>query len=256
MWVRDEDTLVDPAEARSRDSIDDPRERSTLGRKLADSMSGEYTSTSYALLEDAQKMAALNDSPGDSMDGGGGGLSFPRGLGSFIRIESGNSQELQSPTVIMCIHMKTYLQAHRHELQLQSVRTQMVELSEFIQRNMSERWVGDMLAEFVSTARARRIARHSGTQRQDSRTHDRSFWVTPTSQSLIRTLGQEAYGHDLEGTQEKDDGQYWFRRGEIKTLEIEAWTLKTKERVASIHGPFPRVNPDMYQVCLPMKPEG
>ncbi|GKG08105.1 hypothetical protein Tco_0333937, partial [Tanacetum coccineum] len=34
----------------------------------------------YALLEDAQD--------GDSMDGGGGGLCFPIGLGSLDRIES------------------------------------------------------------------------------------------------------------------------------------------------------------------------
>ncbi|GJT28546.1 hypothetical protein Tco_0908821 [Tanacetum coccineum] len=36
----------------------------------------------YALLEDAQD---------NSIDGGGGGLCFPRGLGSLDRIESGNS---------------------------------------------------------------------------------------------------------------------------------------------------------------------
>ncbi|GJX67655.1 hypothetical protein Tco_0303382 [Tanacetum coccineum] len=36
----------------------------------------------YALLEDAS---------GDSIDGGGGGLCFPRGLGSLDRIESGDS---------------------------------------------------------------------------------------------------------------------------------------------------------------------
>ncbi|GJU57018.1 hypothetical protein Tco_1234784 [Tanacetum coccineum] len=37
----------------------------------------------YTLLEDAQDR--------DSMDGGGGGLCFPRGLGSLDRIESGDS---------------------------------------------------------------------------------------------------------------------------------------------------------------------
>ncbi|GJU33954.1 hypothetical protein Tco_1182308 [Tanacetum coccineum] len=38
----------------------------------------------YALLEDAQDR--------DSMDGGGGGICFPRGLGSLNRIESGSSE--------------------------------------------------------------------------------------------------------------------------------------------------------------------
>ncbi|GJU91589.1 hypothetical protein Tco_1304012 [Tanacetum coccineum] len=37
----------------------------------------------YALLEDAQDR--------DSMDGGGGSLCFPRGLGLLDRIESGDS---------------------------------------------------------------------------------------------------------------------------------------------------------------------
>ncbi|GJY35742.1 hypothetical protein Tco_0421120 [Tanacetum coccineum] len=42
----------------------------------------------YALLEDVQDR--------DSMDGRGGGLCFPRGLGSLDRIESGDPQELQT----------------------------------------------------------------------------------------------------------------------------------------------------------------
>ncbi|GKA75851.1 hypothetical protein Tco_0782229 [Tanacetum coccineum] len=43
----------------------------------------------YALLEDAQDR--------DSMDGGGGGLCFPRGLGHTRRIESGNSTGVFRP---------------------------------------------------------------------------------------------------------------------------------------------------------------
>ncbi|GJR47699.1 hypothetical protein Tco_1315802 [Tanacetum coccineum] len=37
----------------------------------------------------------------DSMDGGGGGLCFPRGLGSLDRIESGNSSGASDPSQIM-----------------------------------------------------------------------------------------------------------------------------------------------------------
>ncbi|GKF28212.1 hypothetical protein Tco_0094554, partial [Tanacetum coccineum] len=44
----------------------------------------------YALLEDAQDR--------DSMDGGGGGLCFPRGLGSLDRIESGDSSGASDPS--------------------------------------------------------------------------------------------------------------------------------------------------------------
>ncbi|GKE36207.1 hypothetical protein Tco_1459612 [Tanacetum coccineum] len=43
----------------------------------------------YALLEDAQDR--------DSVDGGGGGLCFPRGLGSLDRIESGGPSEASDP---------------------------------------------------------------------------------------------------------------------------------------------------------------
>ncbi|GJY42765.1 hypothetical protein Tco_0430978 [Tanacetum coccineum] len=41
----------------------------------------------YALLEDAQD--------GDSMDCGGGGICFPKGLGSLDRIESGDPSGMQ-----------------------------------------------------------------------------------------------------------------------------------------------------------------
>ncbi|GJW15929.1 hypothetical protein Tco_0020062 [Tanacetum coccineum] len=44
----------------------------------------------YALLEDAQDR--------DSMDGGGGGLCFPRDLGSLNRIESGDSSGASNPS--------------------------------------------------------------------------------------------------------------------------------------------------------------
>ncbi|GKE51387.1 hypothetical protein Tco_1486543 [Tanacetum coccineum] len=48
-----------------------------------DELHERYTQDLYALLEDAQD--------GDSMDCGGGGLCFPRGLGSLDRIESDSS---------------------------------------------------------------------------------------------------------------------------------------------------------------------
>ncbi|GKB56500.1 hypothetical protein Tco_0912686 [Tanacetum coccineum] len=39
----------------------------------------------------------LDDSPGDSIDYGGGGLCFPRGLGSLDRIESGDPSGASDP---------------------------------------------------------------------------------------------------------------------------------------------------------------
>ncbi|GKG37984.1 hypothetical protein Tco_0457207 [Tanacetum coccineum] len=44
----------------------------------------------YALLEDAQDR--------DSIDCGGGGLCFPRGLGSLDRIESGDPPGASDPS--------------------------------------------------------------------------------------------------------------------------------------------------------------
>ncbi|GJU24908.1 hypothetical protein Tco_1163529 [Tanacetum coccineum] len=57
----------------------------------------------YALLEDVQDSRSAcrftyggyDDSLGDSIDGGGGGLCFPRGLGSLDRIESVSTFEIQ-----------------------------------------------------------------------------------------------------------------------------------------------------------------
>ncbi|GJU22995.1 hypothetical protein Tco_1156337 [Tanacetum coccineum] len=42
-------------------------------------------------------MGDINDTPGGSVDGGGGGLCFPRGLGSLDRIESGDLSGASDP---------------------------------------------------------------------------------------------------------------------------------------------------------------
>ncbi|GKC65799.1 hypothetical protein Tco_1098397 [Tanacetum coccineum] len=76
------DTWVDPAEAVPEIAPMTMEEVNTRFTKLAELH--EYdTQDLYALLEDAQDR--------DSMDGGGGGLCFPRGLGSLNRIELGDS---------------------------------------------------------------------------------------------------------------------------------------------------------------------
>ncbi|GKD21601.1 hypothetical protein Tco_1223304 [Tanacetum coccineum] len=60
-----------------------------VGYELAE-LHEHDTQDLYALLEDAQDR--------DSMDGGGGGLCFPRGLGSLDRIESGDSSGASDPS--------------------------------------------------------------------------------------------------------------------------------------------------------------
>ncbi|GJU63255.1 putative reverse transcriptase domain-containing protein [Tanacetum coccineum] len=76
------DTWVDPAEAVPEIAPVTLGEVNTRVTELAE-LHEHDTQDLYALLEDAQDR--------DSMDGGGGGLCFPRGLGSLDRIESGDS---------------------------------------------------------------------------------------------------------------------------------------------------------------------
>ncbi|GKF61785.1 hypothetical protein Tco_0181839, partial [Tanacetum coccineum] len=64
-----------------------------------------------------------DDSPGDSIDGRGGGLCFPRGLGSLDRIESSDHQELQTHRDHVYAH-DTHLQVHQTQLQLQGTLIQ------------------------------------------------------------------------------------------------------------------------------------
>ncbi|GJW27200.1 hypothetical protein Tco_0041011 [Tanacetum coccineum] len=74
------DTWVDPAEAVPEIAPVTLGEVNTRVTELAELHEHDIQDL-YALLEDAQDR--------DSMDGGGGGLCFPRGLGSLYRIESG-----------------------------------------------------------------------------------------------------------------------------------------------------------------------
>ncbi|GJY86622.1 hypothetical protein Tco_0500648 [Tanacetum coccineum] len=74
------DTWVDPTEAVLEVAPMTMGEVNNRVTKLAE-LHEHDTQDLYALLEDAQD---------NSMDGGGGGLCFPRGLGSLDRIESGD----------------------------------------------------------------------------------------------------------------------------------------------------------------------
>ncbi|GJS76585.1 putative reverse transcriptase domain-containing protein [Tanacetum coccineum] len=82
------DTCVDPAEAVPEVAPMTVEEVNTRVAELAE-LHEHDTQDLYALLEDAQD--------GDSMDGGGGGLCFLRGLGSLDRIESGDTSRASDP---------------------------------------------------------------------------------------------------------------------------------------------------------------
>ncbi|GJX06349.1 putative reverse transcriptase domain-containing protein [Tanacetum coccineum] len=83
------DTWVDPAEVVPEIAPMTVGEVNTRVVELAE-LHERDTQDLYALLEDAQE--------GDRMDGGGGGLCFPRGLGSFDRIEPGDSSGASDPS--------------------------------------------------------------------------------------------------------------------------------------------------------------
>ncbi|GKG28079.1 hypothetical protein Tco_0406406 [Tanacetum coccineum] len=76
------DTWVDPAETVPEIAPMTVEEVNIRVVELAE-LHERDTQDLYALLEDAQDR--------DRMDGRGGGLCFPRGLGSLDRIESCNS---------------------------------------------------------------------------------------------------------------------------------------------------------------------
>ncbi|GKF85697.1 hypothetical protein Tco_0253524, partial [Tanacetum coccineum] len=82
------DTWVDPAGAVPEIAPMTMGEVNTRVIELAE-LHGHDTQELYALLEDAQDSRSRISQ--DSMDGGGGGLCFSRGLGPLDRIESGDS---------------------------------------------------------------------------------------------------------------------------------------------------------------------
>ncbi|GKF35476.1 hypothetical protein Tco_0108676, partial [Tanacetum coccineum] len=82
------DTWVDPTEIVPKVAPTTVGEVNTKVTELAE-LHEHDTQDLYALLEDAQDR--------DSIDGGGGGLCFPRGLGSLDRIESGDPSGASDP---------------------------------------------------------------------------------------------------------------------------------------------------------------
>ncbi|GJT68755.1 hypothetical protein Tco_1020235 [Tanacetum coccineum] len=83
------DTWVDPAEAVPEIAPVTLGEVNTMVTEQAE-LHEHDTQDLYALLEDAQDR--------DSIDDGGGGLCFPRGLGLLDRIESGDSSGALDPS--------------------------------------------------------------------------------------------------------------------------------------------------------------
>ncbi|GKF71622.1 hypothetical protein Tco_0207736, partial [Tanacetum coccineum] len=87
------DTWVGPAEADPEIAPMTAGEVNTRVTELAE-LHEHDTQDLFVILEDAQDSRSRIS----HMDGGGGGLCFPRGLGSLDRIESGDSSGASDPS--------------------------------------------------------------------------------------------------------------------------------------------------------------
>ncbi|GJR42192.1 hypothetical protein Tco_1310295 [Tanacetum coccineum] len=76
----------------------DAEERRQGIRDVGYGIRDTWVDPTEAVLEITPMTVGEDDSPGDCMDGGGGGLCFPRGLGSLDRIESGDSSGALDPS--------------------------------------------------------------------------------------------------------------------------------------------------------------
>ncbi|GJS12211.1 hypothetical protein Tco_0369007 [Tanacetum coccineum] len=107
----------------------------------------------YALLEDAQDR--------DSIDGGGGGLCFPKGLGSLDRIESGDPSGASDPSYMRLAFRQQTKLAALWEIDCRR-QAQMVETLRVI-RDM-RREMSDMQAELLALREQQRRARQPGPE--------------------------------------------------------------------------------------------
>ncbi|GJU20920.1 hypothetical protein Tco_1154262 [Tanacetum coccineum] len=108
----------------------------------------------YALLEDAQDR--------DSMDGGGGGLCFPRGLGSLDWLSHATHQELQTHRDHVYAH-ETHLQASDTATAVGYSHSDTASETLQVIRDM-RREMSDMQAELLALREQHRRARQPGTE--------------------------------------------------------------------------------------------
>nr|GEW10044.1 hypothetical protein [Tanacetum cinerariifolium] len=154
----------------------------------------------YALLEDAQD--------GDSMDRGGGGLSCPRGLGSFGREMVDMQAEL----------LALRGQPRRAGQQVMASVTRQGHNPPPPNTDTPPNHItSESVQAMIDQALLRNFTNGDGSQssHEDNPRHsDQDF----RSRGLCNDLGS---------TQEEDDRQVLFP-GELKKLEIELWNLKVK----------------------------
>ncbi|GJX70644.1 putative reverse transcriptase domain-containing protein [Tanacetum coccineum] len=220
------------------------QEISEVGYELAE-LHELDTQDLYALLEDAQDR--------DSMDGGGGGLCFPRGLGLLDRIESGDLSgasdlsrgELDSQDQMLGFQITRMLlgmltrnstngdASHKsHGDDRRNVQTaRPCYYADFMKCQPLNfkgtegvvgltRWIKKMESVFNISGCAieNQVKFATCTLLGVALT----WW-----NGQIRTLGPEAYAMTWEGLKKKMTDKYCLL-GEIQKLEIELWNLKVK----------------------------
>nr|GFB93168.1 hypothetical protein [Tanacetum cinerariifolium] len=89
------DTWIDPAKAVPEMASTTLEKVNTRVTELSE-LHEHDTQDLYALLEDTQD----GESPGDSMDHGGGGLCCPRGLGSIGRVKPDKTDRVRQSQIV------------------------------------------------------------------------------------------------------------------------------------------------------------
>ncbi|GJQ98201.1 putative reverse transcriptase domain-containing protein [Tanacetum coccineum] len=231
------DTWVDPTEAVPEIAPMTVEEVNTRVTELGE-LHEHDTQDLYALLEDAQDR--------DSIDGGGGGLCFSRGLGSLDRIESGDpSGASVPPRQAQMVETLRVMRDMRQEMS--DVQTELLALRG--QRRARQpapdaripdhqdasgdadsviygsegvvgltRWIEKMESVFnISGCAIESQVKFATCTLLGAAL---TWW-----NGHIRTLGPEAYEMTWEVLKKKMTDKY-CPQGEIKKLEIDLWNLK------------------------------
>ncbi|GJV93060.1 putative reverse transcriptase domain-containing protein [Tanacetum coccineum] len=230
------DTWVDPVEVVPEIAPMTVEEVNTRVTELAE-LHEHDTQDLYGLLEDAQDR--------DSMDGGRGGLCFPRGLGSLDRIESGDpsgaSDPLRQAQMVETLRVMRDMRREMSDMQAELLalreqwgRTRQPAPDARIPDHQDAsrdshgtegvvgltRWIEKMESVFNISGCAieNKVKFASCTLLGAALT----WWI-----GQIRTLGPEAYAMTWEVLKKKMTDKY-CPQSEIKKLEIELWNLKVK----------------------------
>ncbi|GJQ98262.1 putative reverse transcriptase domain-containing protein [Tanacetum coccineum] len=201
------DTWVDPVEEVPEIAPMTVGEVNTRVTKLVELYEHD-TQDLYALLEDAQDR--------DSIDGEGGGLCFPRGLGSLDRIESGDPSGASNLPQIMAPVTRRGPNTPPNNTDPNNMTPESVQAM----IDQALLWIEKMESVFnISGCAIENQVKFATCTLLGAAL---TWW-----NGQIRTLGPDAYSMTWEVLKKKMTDKY-CPQGEIKKLEIELWNLKVK----------------------------